>query len=145
MKEKKEIESRTYRFHKAEVEEEKSLSPNESSKDADINDLDTIISQWKFSKNLVQNWQEVGPEFNSLLKELKKIIQKLVKTRNNLFSILKKLHDFLDDGKVYQNLSHADVSEICKVSQKIQGSNLISAHNLWQLGTKYQKVIIFLR
>jgi hypothetical protein len=132
--------SNKYKFRKVTLEEEKFHSHNYSSKHKKKDEITSIISELNFSENILSNWKEVGNEFNSMLKDLRKIIKKLIRTRNTMFKLLKKLHDFLDEGKIYHTMNYKDVTEISKMCQKIQGSELVSPHGLWMLGKKNPKV-----
>jgi len=133
-KDKNKYNRTAYKFHKATTSA--STTTKAGAKDGCGEDIEEILSRFTFSDRVLDQWKVSTDIFHGLLKKIRKNVKKLVKIRNVLFSLLKKIHDTFYDNNVFDAYTRQDICQLGKLSTLMKGSDLISPHKLWLLSEK---------
>jgi hypothetical protein len=97
--------------------------------------LDTI-SEYEFSNEVLDVWISTGKDFKNKFTALKKCIHLLVKTRNQIFKVLKDLRELGDTSGISMIHGKDDYSKIAEVSQRLGNIDQIKVLNLWGIKRK---------
>lgn len=111
--------------------------PQLSEKSAGLEEsIEEILDEFSFTDNILDHWERTAGQFHTNLKTLRGYVQKLVKTRNKILTLLKTMHEYFYDSDMYKGYSKKDISELGKLCQRMKGSSYVSPHNLWMVSKK---------
>lgn len=89
--------------------------------------------EYEYSDTLVQQWEEWGKLYRKYVTKLKGLVLSLVKTRNQIFTVLKDMQEFDFQSGVYRSFQMSDYLKHAHMAWRVKGTAYVDTFALWGL------------
>lgn len=104
--------------------------------DSDKSNIYNCVENLYFSDTIVERWENWGRDYKIEIDKLKRIVRKLIRTRNKIFKILKITHEFFYSSKIYEGYQKQDYVTVCEMANWFKGTPFVQAHELYEIPKK---------
>lgn len=70
------------------------------------------------------------------ISKLKRIVKSLIRTRNQLFTVLKVLQEFDFQSGIYRAIQKSDYVSCAQIAKKVEGTPIVDSFKIWGLKKK---------
>lgn len=102
-------------------------------------DIESFVGSLKFSNTILDKWEKCGRDYKEDIEKFKRLIRKLVRTRNKILTHLKSNHDFLYSSKLYEHFMKQDHVTISEMANWFKDTPYVNPHELFDIPKKTTK------